>query len=161
SAIEDFLQSVLDQDRNAVPVADAGILWRQALTTTYRLLFILKLESSVEPGRGFGFAASDSWRRSLSPNRALGPLVRRHLDLGQDTGRMLEDGLRILFQVCREGLSHAALSIAPLGGGLFDPAATDALDALHWGERAVALLLDRLLWSAPHGRERERVHYGS
>jgi hypothetical protein len=32
---------------------------------------------------------------------------------------------------------------------------------LAWGERAVALLLDRLLWTMPKGRSRERVHYGS
>jgi hypothetical protein len=159
AAIEDFLQCVLDCNPNAS--LPPGVLWREALTVVYRLLFILKLESSTEPGGGFSFAASETWRRGFSPNRALGPLVRRHLDLGHDTGRLLEDGLRILFQVCREGLQHSTLSIAPLGGGLFDPAATELLDGLHWGERAVALLLDRLLWTVPRGRERERVHYGS
>ncbi len=142
------------------PVAP-DVLWRQSLTVVYRILFILKLESSVELAGGFSFAASETWRRGFSPNRALGPLVRRNLDLGHDTGRLLEDGLRVLFQVCREGLQHATLAIAPLGGGLFDPAATELLDGLHWGERAVAMLLDRLLWTAPRGRERERVHYGS
>ncbi len=161
TAIEDFLQCVLEQSNNAHSIPSPAILWRQALTIVYRLLFILKLESSAEPGGGFSFAASETWRRGLSPNRALGPLVRRHLDLGHDTGRLLEDGLRILFQICRDGLVHSNLSIAPLGGGLFDPVATAALDGLHWGERAVALLLDRLLWTVPRGRERERVHYGS
>jgi hypothetical protein len=161
AAIEDFLRCVLDQSRNEPGMPGPETLWREALTVVYRLLFILKLESSAEPGRGFSFSASETWRRGLSPNRALGPLVRRHLDLGHDTGRMLEDGLRTLFQVCRDGLAHATLSIAPLGGGLFDPAATASLDGLRWGERAVALLLDRLLWTVPKGRERERVHYGS
>jgi hypothetical protein len=161
AAIEDFLRCVLEQNRDAAAPPAPAVLWRQALTIVYRLLFILKLESSAEPGGGFSFAASETWRRGFSPNRALGPLVRRHLDLGHDTGRLLEDGLRILFQVCRDGLQHSALSIAPLGGGLFDPAATKALDDLRWGERAVALLLDRLLWTVPRGRERERVHYGS
>lgn len=161
AAIEDFLQCVLDQNRGTASIPAPDVLWRQALTIVYRLLFTLKLESSVEPGGGFSFAASETWRRGFSPNRALGPLVRRHLDLGHDTGRLLEDGLRILFQICHEGLLHSTLSIAPLGGGLFDPAATEALDKLHWGERAVALLLDRLLWTVPRGRERERVHYGS
>jgi hypothetical protein len=158
AAIEDFLRCVLDRS-HAAP--DPRTLWREALTVVYRLLFILKLESAAEPGRGFSFASSETWRRSLSPNRALGPLARRNLDLGHDTGRMLEDGLRALFDVCRDGLVHSALSIAPLGGGLFDRAATPTLDALPWGERAVALLLDRLLWTVPKGRERERVHYGS
>jgi hypothetical protein len=161
AAIEDFLQSIIAQSANSTALPDPAILWRQALTVVYRLLFILKLESSADPGGGFAFAASETWRRAISPNQALGPLVRRHLDLHHDTGRLLEDGLRILFQICREGLVHSALSIAALGGGLFEPAATEALDGLHWGERAVALLLDRLLWTAPRGRERERVHYGS
>ncbi len=160
-AIEGFLQSVLDQTPDGDPVPTPDILWRQALTIVYRLLFILKLESSADPGGGFSFAASESWRRSFSPNRALGPLVRRHLDLGHDTGSLLEDGLRILFQVCREGLVHTTLSIAPLGRGLFDPEATASIDALRWGERAVAVLLDRLLWTVPRGQARERVHYGS
>ena len=161
AAIEDFLQCVLRHPENANAIPAAEVLWRQALTIVYRLLFILKLESSAEPGSGFGFAASGAWRRGLSPNRALGPLVRRHLDFGHGTGRLLEDGVRVLFQVCREGLSHAEISIAPLGGGLFDATATEALDRMRWGERAVALLLDRLLWSKPRGRQRERIHYGS
>ncbi|MSP01927.1 MAG: hypothetical protein EXR07_12885 [Acetobacteraceae bacterium] len=160
AAIEEFLRCVLDRNINRAVAADPRTLWRQALTVVYRLLFILKLESGTDPGRGFGFAAAEAWRQSLSPNRALGPLARRHLDLGQDTGRLLEDGLRILFQVCREGLAHSSFAIPPLGGGLFDPAATDVLDGLQWGERAAALLLDRLLWTVPKGRERERVHYG-
>ncbi len=161
AAIQDFLQCLLDQECNAAALPGPDILWRQTLTIVYRLLFILKLESSAEPSGGFSFAASETWRRGFSPNRALGPLVRRNLDLGHDTGRLLEDGLRILFQVCREGLQHSTLSIAPLGGGLFDPVATALVDGLQWGERAVALLLDRLLWTVPRGRERERVHYGS
>jgi hypothetical protein len=161
AAIQNFLQGVLDQECNAALSPAPDVLWRQTLTIVYRLLFILKLESSAEPSGGFSFAASETWRRGFSPNRALGPLVRRKLDLGHDTGRLLEDGLRILFQVCREGLQHSTLSIAPLGGGLFDPAATELVDGLQWGERAVALLLDQLLWTVPRGRERERVHYGS
>jgi hypothetical protein len=161
ACIEDFLQGVLDQNGGAGSGPDPQLMWRQALTIAYRLLFILKLESLSDRGGGFSFATSESWRRSLSPNRALGPLVRRHLDLGHDTGHLLEDGLRAVFRVCREGLLHSALSIAPLGGVLFDPATTQFLDGLRWGEHAVALLLDRLLWTVPRGRERERVHYGS
>lgn len=160
-AIVDFLRCVVASNRGSEPIPAPAVLWRQALTVVYRLLFVLKLESSWDAGGGFSFASSRAWCRGFSPNRALGPLARRHLDLGQDTGRMLEEGLRILFRVCHEGLVHSALSIAPLGGGLFDPSATDVLDRLQWGERAVALLLDRLLWTAPNGRERERVHYGT
>jgi hypothetical protein len=161
AAIEAFLQCIIEQNCNAAVLPSPEILCQQTLTVVYRLLFILKLESAAEPGGGFSFAASEAWRRGFSPNRALGPLVRRHLDLGHDTGRFLEDGLRLLFQVCRDGMLHSTLSIAPLGGGLFDAAATAAIDRLHWGERAVALLFDRLLWTVPKGRQRERVHYGS
>ena len=127
----------------------------------YRLLFILKLESAADPACAFSFASTSLWRGALSPNRALGPLVRRLLDHGHDTGRMLEDGLRFVFRAFRDGLSCSELSVTPLGGALFGAQATPLLDRLVWGERAVALLLDRLLWTTPKGRARERVHYGA
>ena len=160
TAIEDFLRCILDCPDNRDITPDAAALWREVLTVVYRLLFILKMESAPEAGSAFGFAESGVWRTCLSPNRVLGPLVRRHLDFGHDTGRMLEDGLRTLFRVFQDGLVHAAIAIAPLGGGLFDPAGTACIDRYHWGERAAALLLDRLLWTTPRGRPRERVHYG-
>ena len=140
---------------------DAAALWREGLVLVYRLLFILKLESPAEPGAGFSFASARLWRAALSPNQALGPLVRRHLDHGHDTGQMLEAGLRSLFAAFRDGLSCSELRIAPLGGALFGPAATPLLDRIAWGERAVAILLDRLIWIAPDRAERMRVHYGS
>ena len=157
AAIEGFLQAVLD--RNPHHGANAAALWAEGLVLVYRLLFILKLESA--PDRAFSFAATPLWRGGLSPNQALGPLVRRHLDQGHDTGRMLEDGLRTVFHVFRHGIGCGGLSVAPLGGALFGDASTPVLDALTWGERAVAILLDRLLWTMPKGRPRERVHYGS
>jgi hypothetical protein len=167
TAVEGFLQSVLDDPRNA-PVLEkysdttslALTLWREALIVVYRLLFILKLESTTDPARGFSFASTDLWRNALSPNLALGPLVRRHLDHGHETGHMLETGLRTAFRVCGEGLSCSELAIAPLGGALFGPEAMPLLDQLLWGERGPALLLDNLLWTRPKGRERQRVHYG-
>ncbi|MEJ0015138.1 MAG: hypothetical protein WDN25_00980 [Acetobacteraceae bacterium] len=164
AAVEGFLQAVLDHPANASARGQgmaAEALWQEGLILVYRLLFILKLESAADPARAFGFAATPLWRGALSPNRALGPLVRRRLDQGHDTGRMLEDGLRLLFRLCRDGLSCSELSLAPLGGALFGGQATPLLDRLHWGEHGVALLLDRLLWSTPKGRARERVHYGS
>ena len=66
-----------------------------------------------------------------------------------------------MFRVFRDGLSCSELSIAALGGALFGAEAMPLLDRLVWGERAVALLLDRLLWTAPGAGARERVHYGS
>jgi hypothetical protein len=165
NAIEGFLQGVLDHPANLRLRAEgdglAARLWEEGLILIYRLLFILKLETASDPGRAFSFASTNLWRNALSPNRALGPLVRRHVDQGADTGRMLEDGLRLIFQVFRDGLSCSELSVAPLGGALFGTQATQLLDRLAWGERAVALLLDRLLWTMPKGRARTRVHYGS
>ena len=158
-AIEGFLQAVLD--RNPLHGATAETLWAEGLVLVYRLLFILKLESASDPARAFSFAATPLWREALSPNQALGSLVRRHLDQGHDTGRLLEDGLRTVFRVFRDGLICGGLSIAPLGGALFGTGATPVLDALLWGDRAVAVLLDRLLWTTPKGRPRERVHYGA
>jgi len=164
AAVEAFLQAVLDDPANSARLrqsADlAATLWQEALVLIYRLLFILKLESAADPARAFSFAATPLWRQALSPNRALGPLARRYLDQGHDTGRMLSDGLRTIFRVFNDGLSCSELSIAPLGGALFGPQSMPLLNALHWSERAAAILLDRLLWTTPKGRERERVQYG-
>jgi hypothetical protein len=93
-AIEGFLQAVLDNPTNAGEYdlhRRADTLWEQALIVVYRLLFILKLESAADPACAFSFASTSLWRGALSPNRALGPLVRRSLDHGHDTGRMLEE----------------------------------------------------------------------
>jgi len=164
TAVERFLQAVLDDPANATRLRHrcrlAVTLWQEALILVYRVLFILKLESAADPARVFSFAATPLWRQALSPNRALGPLARRHLDQGHDTGRMLSDGLRTIFRIFNEGLSCSELSIAPLGGALFGAQSMPLLDSLHWSEAAVALLLDRLLWTMPRGRERERVQYG-
>ncbi|HET7881897.1 MAG TPA: hypothetical protein VFL55_13515 [Acetobacteraceae bacterium] len=162
-AIEGFLQAVLDHPDNAGArdVVAATTLWHEGLIIVYRLLFILKLESAGHAACAFSFASTRLWRETLSPNRALGPLVRRALDHGHDTGGLLEGGLRFLLQIFRDGLSCSELSVTPLGGALFGAEATPLLDRLRWGERAVALLLDRLLWTMPKGRPRERVHYGA
>jgi hypothetical protein len=140
---------------------DPAALWHEGLILVYRLLFILKLESPAEAGTGFSFSSTRLWREFLSPNRALGPLVRRHLDHGHDTGQMLESGLRQLFGIFRDGLHCSELHIVPLGGALFSASATGLLDRMGWGDRAVALLLDRLIWVVSHRGERTRVHYGS
>jgi hypothetical protein len=140
---------------------DPAVLWHEGLVLVYRLLFILKLESPAEAGGGFSFASTRLWRKSLSPNRALGGLVRRHLDHCHDTGRMLESGLRSLFVIFRDGLECSELRIAPLGGALFGVNTTPLLDSLNWGDRSVAILLDRLIWTASGRGERARVHYGS
>ncbi|HYZ23994.1 MAG TPA: hypothetical protein VE690_17740 [Rhodopila sp.] len=155
-AITGFINAL--PDRSGVP---AETLWRESLALVYRLLFILKLESPAPDAAGFSFAVTALWRETLSPTRALAPLVRRHLDQCHATGRMLESGLRLLFTVFRDGLSCAELRITPLGGALFGADATPVLDRMAWGERAVALLLDRLIWTPATSGERARVHYGA
>ena len=101
------------------------------------------------------------WREALSPNRALGPLVRRHLDLGQIPGECWKAGFACCSPCFATGCTAANLTIAPLGGGLFGPDTMPLLDRLVWGDRAVAILLDRLIWVTTSRGERTRVHFGT
>lgn len=168
-SIEGFLQELLDRpDNNAIreewpdTALLATTLWREGLVLVYRLLFVFKLESSADPARAFSFAATSLWRNTYSPNTALAPLVRKVLDQGADTGNFLEGGLRTLWRMFAEGMSSIELEVKALGGMLFGEGTTPLLDRMHWGERAVARLLDALLWTPGSGKvERERVHYGA
>ncbi|MGO9465689.1 MAG: hypothetical protein ACLQIB_03210 [Isosphaeraceae bacterium] len=166
-AVEQFIQEILDHPANrdwfdAHPdrAALAKALWHEGLVTVYRLLFILKLESSDGPARSFGFASMSLWRNTFSPSMALGTYARGVLEQGMETGRLLESGLRSLFRMFERGLQCTEMVVNPLGGKLFGPQATPILAERAWGERAVAWLLDRLLWTArKRGSEtRERVH---
>jgi hypothetical protein len=171
-AVEHFVQEVLDHPANGTVLGRyedrdklAKSLWHEGLVLVYRLLFILKLESTDDPARSFSFASSSLWRNTFSPGVALATRVRDVLDRGEETGRFLEDALRNLFRMFSEGLECSELHVMPLGGALFGPEAAPLLDKpeLTWGERAVAYLLDRLLWTQPKrgGITRQRVHYGS
>ena len=168
-AVEGFVQHVLDHPDNAAAVAAwpdrqalSRILWHEGLVLVYRLLFVLKLESSPDPSRAFAFASSSLWRNTFSPNVALSRFARLLLHEGRDTGHLLEHGMRGLFRLFCEGLDARELPVKPLGGMLFGREAVPVLDGLAWGERAVAILLDRLLWTPVVGRqERRRVYYGS
>ncbi len=166
-AVERFAQEVLDHPDNLAALAVhtdrarlAHDLWREGLVTVYRLLFVLKLESSDDPARAFSFASTSLWRNTFSPSMALAPHARRVLDASAETGHLLEDGLRALFRMFTEGLQCTELNVQPLGGALFGAEATPVLSPLRWGERAVAHLLDRLLWTEKK-TGRERVHYGA
>lgn len=169
-AIERFVQCVLDHPANREKLAAytdrqrlAKDLWHEGLITIYRILFILKLESTDDPARAFSFASTSLWRNTFSPTVALAPRVRAVLDKGADTGEFLEQGLRVLFRLFERGLECTELNVKPLGGVLFGENATPILSSLQWGELAVAQMLDRLLWT-PKKRgsdSRERVHYGS
>ncbi|MBI3846554.1 MAG: hypothetical protein HY292_18150 [Planctomycetes bacterium] len=168
-AVEGFVQEVLDHPPNREALARftdrdalAKRLWSEGLVLVYRLLFVLKLESSPDPARAFSFAATSIWRNTYSPNVALARLVRKSLDEGAVTGGLLESGLRTLFRLFSEGLHSSELRVSALGGMLFGTNATPQLDALAWGERAVARLLDNLLWTPSEGKlAPQRVHYGA
>ena len=168
-AVEAFIQEILDHPANqdwfaAQTQRDALApqLWREGLITVYRLLFILKLEASDDPARSFGFASTSLWRNTFSPSMALANYAPAVLEQGAETGGLLEAGLRALLRLFEHGLQCTELHIKPLGGALFGADATPILAQLTWGERAVAWLLDRLLWT-PKKRgaaTRERLHYG-
>lgn len=173
-AVEQFLQEILDHPVNRQwyeSQADyeslAKALWREGLITVYRLLFILKLESSDDPARSFSFASTSLWRNTFSPSTALASSDRGYVHKalqGSETGTFLESGLRNLFRMFEQGLECTELVVKPLGGALFGQNATPVLSRLTWGERAVAHLFDQLLWTTPArrgaGAVRERVHYG-
>ncbi len=169
-AVEEFIQAVIDHEDNRVVLANfndpavlARKLWREGLITVYRLLFILKLESTDDPAKCFSVASGSLWRNSFSPGVALAPLARAVLDRGEHTGSMLEQGMRNLFRMLESGLQCTELNVKPMGGSLFAPHATPILSSLHWPEHGVAQLLDRLLWTTPRRgvASRERVYYGS
>jgi hypothetical protein len=167
-AVEGFVQEVLDHPGNTESLATwkdraalARALWDEGLVLIYRLLFTFKLESSPDPARAFSFASNSLWRKTYSPNTALAEHARKVLDEGLETGQLLEEGLRALFRLFERGLSSSEVTVSPLGGMLFGEEGMPLLNRLRWGERAVALLLDRLLWTPGGGRaERARVHYG-
>ncbi len=168
-AIREFIQELVDHPENQAMLAGyvdkaalAKDLWHEGLITVYRLLFILKLESTDDPARSFSFASTSLWRNTFSPSVALAPIVRRVLDHGAQTGRLLQDGLRSLFRMLSDGLQCTELNVRPMAGALFAPATTPILGRLEWTETAIAKLLDNLLWTRS-GRgavARERVHYG-
>lgn len=169
SAIREFIQELLDHPDNQPLLAELAVrkdlakdLWHEGLITVYRLLFILKLESTDDPARSFSFASTSLWRNTFSPSVALAPIVRRVLDHGAQTGRLLQDGLRALFRMLSDGLQCTELNVRPMAGALFAPATTPILGRLHWTETAIAKLLDNLLWtrSGRGATARERVHYG-
>lgn len=182
-AVERFIQEILDHPENRskiylgetntyteIDLLPSGMsrenlakqLWKEGLIIIYRLLFILKLESSDNPAQAFSFASTSLWRNTFSPSMALANYARKVLDDGWETGSFLENGLQALFRLFAEGISCTELNVKPLSGVLFGADSTPILSKLKWGERAISHLLDQLLWTMPQaGKARERVHYGS
>jgi hypothetical protein len=168
-AIGRFIQEVLDHPDNRPWLAEqkdqtalARALWHEGLIIVYRLLFVLKLESSDDPARSFTFASTSLWRNTFSPSMALARYAPMILHDGVETGGLLEQGLRGMFRMFHEGIECTELNVKPLGGVMFSADATPVLSQLRWGERAIAHLLDQLLWTTPKKKvgTRERVHYG-
>lgn len=169
-AVEGFVTELLQQPQNRAvldrqpPAGLATALWREGLVLVYRLLFICKLESCPDPGRAFSFTTTSLWRSTYSPSAALAPWIRQARDDG--AGSRLADGLQALFRLFSEGFHSRELRVDRLGGLLFGESTIPLLESLHWSERAVAQLLERLLWTE-HGRQRgaaagrEQIHYGS
>lgn len=167
-AVTEFVQGLLDERENAARLATVapeelpGILWREALIVVYRLLFILKLESSPDLTQAFSFASNSLWRNTYSPNTALGAIVRDLQKGGGHTGSLLAGGLRALFRLFEHGLRSSELRVTPLDGMLFGPSSAQLIESLAWSEHAVARLLGNLLWTEGRkGTERQRVHYGA
>src|ERR1019366_611579 len=100
-----------------------------------------KIRDIQSQARSFSFASTSLWRNTFSPSVALAPIVRRVLDHGAQTGRLLQDGLRALFRMLSDGLQCTELNVRPMAGALFSPALTPILGRLHWTETAVAKLL--------------------
>ena len=70
----------------------ARALWHEGLIIVYRLLFVLKLESSDDPARSFTFASTSLWRNTFSPSMALARYAPGVLYDGAETGGLLEYG---------------------------------------------------------------------
>ncbi|HRI49743.1 MAG TPA: hypothetical protein PLW65_06135 [Pseudomonadota bacterium] len=169
-AVEGFVTELLQlpQNRAALdrqpPAELAAALWREGLLLVYRLLFIFKLESCPDPARAFSFTTTSLWRNTYSPSTALASGIRQALDDG--AGSRLADGLRALFRLFSQGQESREMRVGRLGGLLFGEGATPLLESLHWSERAVAQLLERLLWTERDRQrgaatDREQIHYAS
>ena len=136
AAVEGFLQAVLDDPANADRLRRTSHQRRLARAVAGRTGPGLSPAVHPETGKRRRSRARVQLRihRAVAPRAvaqpALGPLVRRHLDQGHDTGRMLADGLRTVFRVFRDGLSCSELAITPLGGALFGAQSTPLLDRL-------------------------------
>lgn len=172
-AVEQFIQGVLDHPANRERFAALSAedrerlprqLWREALILIYRLLFILRGESSGV----FRFATTSPWRHTYSPGSALAEVARQLLDKGAGTGNYLEQGLRKLFAIFEHGLRWTEATIVPLGGRLFGRAETPLLAECAWSEIGCAQILDNLLWTqekakgarnAKEGAGRRRINY--
>ncbi len=169
-AVEGFVQEVLDHPENREPLAE--------FTDRQRV-------GPAALARGAGHRLSLAVHPQAGVERQSGAVLLVRLDkplaqlvLAQHRpGRLRAAGARtraprpagcwnrgcVRCSGCLKRASQCSeLHVKPLGGVLFGKVTTPLLSRLRWSERAVAWLLDRLLWT-PKKRgadTRERVHYG-
>jgi hypothetical protein len=151
-AVVDLVQGILDHPDNAarrselIDSAALARLYRQALRTLYRCLFVLYGEA-----RGLLPLDIPTYRESYSLSR----LSRLATAEGADapefaTGSYLEESLRALFELLRTGADLGPDGRIPsYGGGLFDNSpdsaeSTHLIESLRWGDAAVAQVLEHL-----------------
>lgn len=160
SAVQQFLQAVLDASENRTPYhswpdpqAAATQLWHDGLILVYRLLFILKLESLARNHDTFRFTHSKSWNSRYSLKDTAADWAVTILD-GGETSCSLTARLRAACRCFVDGVQTGDLQMKALGGGLFGERATSLLDSLHWDETASAALLSALIWQHPSRSKR-------
>lgn len=169
-AVVHFVQGLLDAPENRELRRTrrdmdglARQLWDEGLVIAYRLLFLLKLESSSDAAQRFPFTRTQTWRKRFSPDTALARLVANDPCSGTHAEHTLSKRLKALFRLFCDGAVLDDARVVALGGRLFGAAGTPLLDAMHWSDNAVAELLRALLWTdGKRGREdrAERIHYG-
>lgn len=159
-----FLQAVLDAPENrehfeslAASDTTAQRLWRDGLLLVYRLVFILRLEAVCERGTSFGFIGTPAWRTHYSLAAAAQILCTRRNDHPNEAS--LVERVHRCCSCFVDGMPSDGLRILPLGGGLFDRAATTLLDSLHWDEATTGALLLALTWQNVSDKGRARVEY--
>jgi hypothetical protein len=157
-AVVRFLQGLLDHPANQArlrrPITDETLraLYHETLRLLYRLLFILYAEDlALLPVDMLTYREGYSLKRLLqrAEGDATAPLAE-----SDPNGSFFQASLQALFRLLRRG-AHLGPEgeIRPYGGPLFDPAGTDTLDKLAWGNAALADVLNLLIRvPAPRGQ---------
>lgn len=164
-----FIQGLLDAPENRAHWKTrrdldvvARQLWNEGLVVVYRLLFLLKLESSSDAAQRFRFTQSRTWLSRLSPSIALAKLVSGDQRSGGSEPHLVAKRVQELFRLFCEGSNLDGAPVVALGGRLFGKDGIPLIEAMHWSEPAVTELLRALLWNnghrAPRGQS-ERIAY--
>ncbi|HMA96033.1 MAG TPA: hypothetical protein VKP30_25275 [Polyangiaceae bacterium] len=164
-----FIQGLLDAPENRAHWKTrrdldvvARQLWNEGLVVVYRLLFLLKLESSSDAAQRFRFTQSRTWLSRLSPSIALAKLVCADQRSSGSEPHLVAKRVQELFRLFCEGANLDGAPVVALGGRLFGKDGIPLIEAMHWSAPAVTELLRALLWNnghrAPRGHS-ERIAY--